>query len=95
MLGCVSIDAFFEPCGCGAVRHFFQVSVSIDAVSRTDRAACVAELHVELFFSSNHDVQGATVAKVFTINEEFMYFSCNRANLPICLNTFKMHFDVI
>ena len=47
------------------------------------------------FFSSNRPVRGATVAEVFTINEEFMYLSCNMGNLAIRSKTFKMPFDVI
>ena len=39
-------------------------------------------------FSSNRSVRGAIVAKVFTINEEFMYFSRNMGNLAIRFKTF-------
>ena len=45
----------------------FQRSVSIDAVSRTARAARLAEQHAERFFPSNRTVRGATVAKGFSI----------------------------
>ena len=63
---------------------------SIDEDSRTARAARLSD-----FFLSKRAVRGASVAKVFTINEEFSYFTGNRDNLPIRLNTILMPFDVI
>ena len=54
----------------------------IDEDSRTARAARLCD-----FFSSKRAVWGASVAKVFTINEEFTYLTGNRDNLSIRLNT--------